>query len=81
MPATADISVAAVPKPILDKPGKRSEMGPSQGESQGAELGEQIGSKLKSMFEDVVAEPVPEKFRQLLEELERKSGKPKSGKP
>jgi hypothetical protein len=41
----------------------------------GAEVSEQIGSKLKSMFEDLVAEPVPEKFRELLEKLERKSDK------
>jgi len=41
-----------------------------------AELGEQIGGKLRTMFDDVVAEPVPEKFRKLLEELERKSDKP-----
>jgi len=44
--------------------------------SKGTELGQQIGHKLKTMFTDLVAEPVPEKFRQLLEELERKSGKP-----
>jgi hypothetical protein len=38
-----------------------------------AELGEQIGHKLREMFNDVVTEPVPEKFRLLLEELEHKS--------
>lgn len=40
------------------------------------ELGEHIGRKLRAMFEDVAAEPVPEKFRELLDELERKTGKP-----
>jgi anti-sigma factor NepR-like protein len=44
--------------------------------AKGIELGKQIGHKLKAMFEDVVAEPVPEKFRALLEELEDKSPKP-----
>jgi hypothetical protein len=38
-----------------------------------AELGEHIGRSLRTMFQDVVAEPVPERFQKLLEELERKS--------
>ncbi len=37
-----------------------------------AELGEHIGKELRAMFQDVVAEPVPEKFQKLLDELERK---------
>jgi Anti-sigma factor NepR len=45
-----------------------------KGIAKGVELAEQIGHKLKSMFEGVVAEPVPERFRALLEDLERKSG-------
>jgi len=40
-----------------------------------AEFGKQIGERLRAMFNDVVTEPVPEKFRALLEELERKSSK------
>jgi hypothetical protein len=54
------------PPPVANKRGK----GPTA-----AELGEQIGHKLRAMFDDVVAEPVPEKFQRLLEELERKSSK------
>jgi hypothetical protein len=46
----------------------------SVAESKGAEISNQIGRKLRAMFDDVVAEPVPEKFHKLLEELERKSG-------
>jgi hypothetical protein len=38
-----------------------------------ADVGRQIGEKLRSMFDDVLTEPVPERFRALLEELERKS--------
>jgi hypothetical protein len=37
------------------------------------ELGKHIGRELRTMFDDVVAEPVPERFQKLLEELERKS--------
>ena len=44
--------------------------------AQAAKLGDLIGRELKAMFDDVVAEPVPEKFRTLLEELERKSRNP-----
>jgi hypothetical protein len=40
-----------------------------------AELGEQIGHRLREMFNDVVTDPVPEKFHQLLEELDRRSSK------
>jgi hypothetical protein len=40
-----------------------------------ADLGRQIGAKLREMFNGVVTEPVPEKFRRLLEKLERKSSK------
>jgi hypothetical protein len=46
----------------------------SVAEPKGAELSNQIGHKLRAMFDDVVAEPVPEKFHKLLEELDRKSG-------
>ena len=36
---------------------------------------EHIGRELRAMFEDVVAQPVPEKLRRLLDELERKQPK------
>jgi hypothetical protein len=36
---------------------------------------EHIGRQLRAMFEDVVAQPVPETLRRLLEELERKQRK------
>jgi len=35
-------------------------------------LHEHIGSQLKAMFEEVVTQPVPDKLRKLLEDLERK---------
>ena len=40
-----------------------------------AQMAEYIGRGLRSMFDGVVAEPVPEKLRQLLEELEAKQAK------
>jgi|RhiMetdeSRZDD1v2_1073273.scaffolds.fasta_scaffold353298_3 hypothetical protein len=33
---------------------------------------EHIGRSLKAMFEEVTAQPVPERLRRLLQELERK---------
>ena len=33
---------------------------------------EHIGSQLNAMFEEVVTQPVPDKLRKLLEDLERK---------
>jgi hypothetical protein len=38
-----------------------------------AQVSEHIGKELRAMFDDVVAEPVPDRFRQLLDELEKKS--------
>jgi hypothetical protein len=40
-----------------------------------AGVGRQIGERLKTMFDGVLTEPVPDKFRVLLEELERKLSK------
>ena len=40
-----------------------------------AAIQEHIGRELRAMFEDVVAQPVPEKLRRLLEELARKQPK------
>jgi Anti-sigma factor NepR len=79
-PATPVPAAASVPttKPGADTPNtdtQRTGSRMGKGKSKGVELGEQIGRRLKSMFKDVVAEPVPEKFRQLLEELGRKSDK------
>jgi hypothetical protein len=36
---------------------------------------EHIGRQLKAMFDEVVTQPVPDKLRQLLEDLERKQSK------
>ena len=36
---------------------------------------EHIGAQLKAMFDEVLEEPVPDKLRELLEELERKQPK------
>ena len=33
---------------------------------------EHIGRQLRGIFDEVVTQPVPEKFRRLLDELERK---------
>jgi Anti-sigma factor NepR len=40
-----------------------------------AKLSEHIGRELRSMFDGVVAEPVPDRFRELLEALEKKQAK------
>jgi hypothetical protein len=46
-----------------------------------ADLGQQIGAGLRALFDGVVQEPVPEKFRRLLDELERKSSKDDGSAP
>lgn len=45
------------------------------GDKAPAQMTEYIGRELRAMFDGVVAEPVPERFRQLLEELEDKKPK------
>ncbi len=42
-------------------------------------LQDQIGRQLRAAFEEVVNQPVPDRFRQLLEELERKQGGAQGG--
>jgi hypothetical protein len=51
--------------------------GSAPSRSTGRELGDAIGRQLKALFDDVAAEPVPDRLRELLDELERKSGKTK----
>jgi hypothetical protein len=41
----------------------------------GSEIGDAIGRRLRALFDSVAAEPVPERLRELLDELERKAGK------
>ena len=38
-------------------------------------LQEHIGRQLKAMFDEVIEQPVPDRFRELLDELERKQAK------
>ncbi len=54
-------------------PGKPAEdAAASRPQGQAFPIHEHIGRQLRSMFEDVVAQPVPERLRKLLDELERK---------
>jgi hypothetical protein len=46
-----------------------------EGDTQVAEPAATIGRELKSLYDRVVTEPVPDRFRELLDELERKSGR------
>jgi len=39
---------------------------------------EHIGRQLRGIFDEVVTQPVPDKFRKLLDELERKQPGPKN---
>ncbi len=49
----------------------------SEGESRRAkEIGDQIGKELRELYADLVAQPVPERFLDLLNELEAKTISP-----
>jgi hypothetical protein len=48
--------------------------------SKAGEVGDAVKQRLKDLFDKVAAEPVPDKYRKLLEELEEKSRKEKPAK-
>ena len=56
--------------PRTDKP-----TGPRQAPDPAFPMHEHIGHQLKAMFDEVVTQPVPDKLRKLLEDLERKQSK------
>jgi hypothetical protein len=62
---TAEIPIA--PGPIAPVPG-----GPGSGVTLEGDLQAHIGRQLRAVYEEVVNEAVPDRFRELLEELERK---------
>jgi hypothetical protein len=37
------------------------------------DLGEQIGKELQGLYDDIVAQPVPDRFLELLNRLEKKA--------
>ena len=43
------------------------------------EIQAQIGARLMAAYDDVLQQPVPDRFRQLLEDLDAKTAKPASG--
>jgi hypothetical protein len=55
---------------MTDKPKPPDKAAPRR-----ATVNEYIGRELRALFDGVVAEPVPDKFRELLEKLERKQTK------
>lgn len=62
-------------QPVTAPQGRRAKSAEASDKDKAAEIGQHIGRELRTMFDDVVKEPVPEKFRQLLEELEKKQSK------
>ncbi len=47
----------------------------SDDEDTSPDVPEWLGSQLRELYSDVVNEPMPDKFRDLLKQLEEKSGK------
>jgi hypothetical protein len=66
---------AATPQPALATTQPAAPVA-AEGGGKDAAVRERIGHQLRALFEDVVAEPVPERFQTLLDELARKSRKP-----
>ena len=82
-PRNAPAKVAGVK--TFESPGKRREPGCPEPAKQSAggpcakkpasksEIADQIGLQLRSVYDDVVAQPVPVRFLELLRQLERAS--------
>lgn len=65
---------------LMTKPKSQQDKAPAKAAAsidsdEAAQLSEHIGRELRSMFDGVVAEPVPDRFRELLEALEKKQSK------
>lgn len=63
------------PEALEDDDASKPENAPSG--SMCGEPGDAIGRQLKILYDDVAAEPVPDRIRQLIEELGGKSGETK----
>jgi len=59
------------------KPDREQDRPPAEPAGTDFALHEHIGRQLRGIFDEVVTQPVPEKFRKLLDELERKQSGPK----
>ena len=68
---------AHIAKGSMTKRGTRKppRTGPRQAPDPAFPMHEHIGHQLKAMFDEVVTQPVPDKLRRLLEDLERKQSK------
>ncbi len=65
-------------KPRSSKPSAAPDAPGSTSERKASELSTAIGDELRALYDSVATEPIPDKFRALIEELERKSGKTRS---
>jgi hypothetical protein len=58
-------------------PGDRAKSKSAASDRQAGEVADAVGRRLRSLYDGVAAEPVPEKLRRLIDELERKSNETK----
>ena len=60
-------------------PGTTSQTGPRSGKPLPADIQAQVGRRLMAIYDAVLQQPVPDRFRQLLDTLDQKTG-PLSGR-
>jgi hypothetical protein len=63
-------------QPTMDTNSSNGPSQPAPAPELDAKIQRHLGQKLKASYDDLIRQPVPDKFRELLEELERKE-KPK----
>jgi hypothetical protein len=64
-----------VKQPAPESPPTLPSVAEERAQSPAYDIARQIGEKLRTMFDGVLTEPVPDRFRRLLQELERTSSK------
>jgi hypothetical protein len=69
--------LAAGPRVWLmrDRPKKPSEKRPDDSPDRAADVPDWLGTQLRDLYSDVMNEPIPDQFRDLLKQLEEKGKK------
>lgn len=71
-----------MPKSEIDRVGREDRLSPAQpggaepppGAASETENSDQIGAELRRLYDDVANEPLPDRFRDLLDRLKKESG-------
>jgi len=72
-PVSNAVEAAAI---ASDEAAKDAPAGADRQQGVGQDIQNHLGRKLKASYDELVRQPVPDRFRQLLDELEKREKKP-----